>query len=287
VRTRNTLSIKDFSIIIPTFNRGYCIDDAIASVMNQLHSDFEILVIDDGSTDDTRERVLKYNPSFVRHISIDHQGASMARNKGLTLANGKIICFLDCDDIFLPGYFETVINTEADFGCVGAHWSREWIDDSGRIIDSHQVETPNQASPEDIISWRVKVPIGTGLFLKRELLDHKPSFSLDLKILEELDFFIQLYHISQNFTYLPDKLFRYRQVFGGDGVCSMTNYQDLAYAFGRIYELYAHDKLINSLIEHFPTKAARYKHLHEMEERGEFYPHKFKYFPNLWSGLAS
>jgi glycosyltransferase involved in cell wall biosynthesis len=93
------------SVVIPTFNRENYIGRAIESVLNQTYSDYEIIVIDDGSTDQTKQKVLEYGDS-IHYIYQENQGPSAARNKGIQLAQGEYIAFLDSDDCFLPQKLE-------------------------------------------------------------------------------------------------------------------------------------------------------------------------------------
>ena len=89
------------SVIIPTYNRAKFLLDAIESVLNQTYPNVEIIVIDDGSTDNTKE-VLKPFDGKIRYLSSNHSGVAHARNLGMRAASGKYIAFLDSDDMYLP-----------------------------------------------------------------------------------------------------------------------------------------------------------------------------------------
>jgi glycosyltransferase involved in cell wall biosynthesis len=95
-----------FSIIIPTYNRAFFIGKAIESVVCQLNNKWELIVVDDGSTDNTKEIVLSFNDDRIRYIYQENQERSAARNNGVNIAHGKWICFLDSDDQFLSNHLE-------------------------------------------------------------------------------------------------------------------------------------------------------------------------------------
>lgn len=90
------------SVVIPTYNRSGVIGAAIHSIMEQTYQDFEIICVDDGSTDDTESVVQKLDR--VRYVKMPvNQGISAARNVGMSLANGEYIAIMDSDDVALPG----------------------------------------------------------------------------------------------------------------------------------------------------------------------------------------
>jgi glycosyltransferase involved in cell wall biosynthesis len=92
------------SVVIPCYNQGRFLGEAIDSVLAQTHRSFEIIVVDDGSTDDTVEVAGRYNG--VRCFSQANQGQGAARNLGLTHVTGEYVVFLDADDRLLPDAFE-------------------------------------------------------------------------------------------------------------------------------------------------------------------------------------
>lgn len=87
------------TVIIPAYNCANCISYAIESVLNQTHKSYELIIVDDGSTDDTSKIVLKYKDN-IKYIYQDNGGVSKARNTGIRNSNGKYIGFLDADDIW-------------------------------------------------------------------------------------------------------------------------------------------------------------------------------------------
>ncbi len=90
-----------FSIILPTYNRACLLPKAIESVLQQTFGDWELIIVDDGSTDDTKAVVEKFQDERIRYIYQENQERSAARNNGINQAKGSYICFLDSDDYFL------------------------------------------------------------------------------------------------------------------------------------------------------------------------------------------
>ncbi len=110
-----------FTIVIPSYNRANSIERTIKSVLAQTYSTIELIIIDDGSKDNTKAVMQEYlTDSRVRYIYQDNAGVQEARNHGLREANGKYILFLDSDDELLPSFAEKVIQKfeSDDFGAV-------------------------------------------------------------------------------------------------------------------------------------------------------------------------
>lgn len=104
-------NILRVSVIIPTYNRATLVGRAINSVLQQSYSNLEVIVVDDGSSDNTRDIVLKaFSDKRIRYFWQPNRGVSAARNKGIKEAKGDVICFLDSDDLWKPNKLEKQIN---------------------------------------------------------------------------------------------------------------------------------------------------------------------------------
>jgi glycosyltransferase involved in cell wall biosynthesis len=93
-----------YSIITPTFNRAYIIGNTINSVLSQKYSDWEMVVVDDGSTDETEKITKDFNQARIKFYRQDHKGPSAARNLALEKATGDWMVYIDSDNELLPNY---------------------------------------------------------------------------------------------------------------------------------------------------------------------------------------
>lgn len=122
------------SVIIPTYNRSSDCKIAVESVLSQTYGDVEVLVVDDGSVDDTRE-VVSGLDERVRYIRQANAGVSAARNAGLDAASGEYIAFLDSDDAWLPWKLEAQLSVMCAFPDAGMVWTdMKAVNESGAIL---------------------------------------------------------------------------------------------------------------------------------------------------------
>ncbi|MCR4663692.1 MAG: glycosyltransferase [Endomicrobiaceae bacterium] len=109
------------SVIIPTYNRAHLIKRSVESVLNQTYKNLELIIVDDGSTDNTKEVIDSVNDKRIVYVKQQNKGACVARNNGIDLAKGKYIAFQDSDDTWLLDKLEKQINAlkknDADVVC--------------------------------------------------------------------------------------------------------------------------------------------------------------------------
>lgn len=97
-----------FSIVIPLYNKENFIKNTIQSVLDQTFGDFEIIVINDGSTDKSEEKLLDFKDERIRYYNKKNEGVSLTRNLGISLANASFITFLDADDYWYPDFLKVM-----------------------------------------------------------------------------------------------------------------------------------------------------------------------------------
>jgi glycosyltransferase involved in cell wall biosynthesis len=124
----------DVSVIIPTYNRRAMVREAIDSVLAQSFQDFELVVIDDGSTDGTDQQVSQLTDDRIRFERIEHRGPAGARNRGVELARAPMIAFLDSDDLWAPAKLERhFVFMRANPDCAISQTGEVWMRNGRRV----------------------------------------------------------------------------------------------------------------------------------------------------------
>lgn len=115
------------SVVIPVYNKGFILNETLNSVLQQTFTNFEIIIINNGSTDNSLEVLSKFNDSRIHIYSQENKGAAAARNLGIEKSSGEFIAFLDADDYWFPNHLEELINLEKQFPNCGCYCSRYQI----------------------------------------------------------------------------------------------------------------------------------------------------------------
>lgn len=127
--------IPKISVIIPTYNHGRFVGKAINSVLNQTYKDFEIIVVDDGSTDNTRG-LIDTHRNQIKYIYQENQGLASARNTGIQASQAKYVAFLDADDWFAKKNLEVKVSfMESHPDAVWVYSDWQYLDDKGNYLE--------------------------------------------------------------------------------------------------------------------------------------------------------
>ncbi|BAQ64668.1 glycosyltransferase [Geminocystis sp. NIES-3709] len=200
------------SIIIPTYNCSKYIIEAIESVFSQSYQNLEIIVIDDGSTDDTKTIIEPYL-NRIYYFYQENQGASKARNLGIEKAKGELIAFLDADDFFLlPTKLSeqvTYFETEPYLGIVHSGW--QIVDENGNKIKDKK---PWQDFPNmNLDIWLLNGPpaLPSGMMFSRDWLLKIGGFDNSLRQFEDCDLILRLMLKGCKAVWLKKVTLAYRQ----------------------------------------------------------------------------
>lgn len=186
------------TVIMPVYNRGNLLSKSVESVLNQSFLDFELLLIDDCSTDNTWEIINSYKDPRVKVFKLPfNSGAAAARNLGITKSSGNFVSFLDSDDTFEENFLKISLETlQKTANNVGFMWTgRNIINKKGA---HQQTWKPTGTSSYLVFLKDIRIGTGAGITLKREVFDKCGKFNEDLPAAEDTEFF---FRISQHFDF--------------------------------------------------------------------------------------
>jgi glycosyltransferase involved in cell wall biosynthesis len=212
-----------FSIIMPAYDAARTIGPAIESVLAQTLSDFELIVVDDGSTDETVARVRPYlSDERVRLISQPNRGLPAARNAAIETARGTYVSLLDSDDLWLPHYLEVMARTLRDHPSAAVAYTDAWVlDDETRRIARGSAMSPwhPESVPGDPkLFLRALIEFGNFVFvgatIHRSTLAKVGAFRIDLESVEDYELWLRVAAHGYRFVRCPGRLAIYRQSMG-------------------------------------------------------------------------
>lgn len=207
------------SVIIPTYNRAHLVGRAVQSVLNQTYQNFEVIVVDDGSVDNTEEVVKNFNNEIIRYIRHkENGGGAAARNTGIREAEGEYIAFLDDDDEWLPEKLKKQISLfddkSSELGVVYAGLIR--VDETGEYVGKQHICVPDIHVPEkrgwiyeDLL---LKDYVGTTstVLVKKECFEKVGLFDESFSGAEDWDMWIRIAKIYQ-FDFIESPLIKYHR----------------------------------------------------------------------------
>jgi len=199
------------SVIIPSYNYGSYVGDAVESALNQTFSPSEIIVVDDGSIDETPIVVKKFSDARVKYFWQENAGVSTARNRGISESSGDLIAFLDADDVWDPHKLEKQVEAlRADTKLGLVHCGMLEVDiDTGETIKKHPEGMEGWIAHE-IALWESRT-IGSPstVVVPRKVIEEVGGFDPQLTHGEDWEFFLR---VARRFKigFVPDSLVLYR-----------------------------------------------------------------------------
>ena len=185
------------SVVIPTYNRAAKVVEAVRSVLGQEQVDIEVIVIDDGSTDHTRQLIEPFLDR-IRYVHKENGGVSSARNRGIREATGKWVAFLDSDDVWQPGKLRRQLE------CAAATDAKVCFcrssDESGEVLDDLHRMTPSLAPGSSVhhpagdcrLFLYPRHPFLQSMLVRRDALDSVGGFDGTLRVAEDTRLIYQL-----------------------------------------------------------------------------------------------
>lgn len=201
------------SIIIPAFNCEQYIGDAIYSCLNQTYKNIEIIIINDGSIDNTEKIVFKFIKEYenIKYFHQFNQGACVARNRGIHECKGEFVKFLDSDDVLLPNAIKLQVETILDLKNNEIVYGNYDITDNNLNIRQSQDLSQKFSNDRSLFSYfDWNIGISASLIRTQTLLEIK-GFDISLPFAQESDLIIRLAIHGIRFVHLKESIFLNRQ----------------------------------------------------------------------------
>lgn len=200
------------SVVIPTYNRADLLPRALRSVLDQTFRDFELIIVDDGSTDNTKEIVDGFRSSFENIIYVSQPNSGQCaypKNHGIELSKGRFVAFLDSDDEWMPKKLEMqlrVLQKEPDLGFVGCNIT-VFDNATGETLRTHELDRyVRNDFVEEMLRLNVLTP--SAVMVRREVLKDVGVFDTELNVADDLDMWLRISD-KYRFGFVPEYLLRY------------------------------------------------------------------------------
>lgn len=198
------------SVIIPAFNAEKTILETIQSIQAQSLADFELIIIDDGSTDCTLDILASLDEPRLKVFSYENGGLPVARNRGIERATGDFISFIDADDLWKPNKLEKqldALNNHSDAG-VAYSWTAFIDEDSNFLYAWEPVFYQGDVRPKLLV--RNFISSGSNILVRRKFIEAAGKFDPQLKSVEDWDYYLTLASLCP-FVVVPEYQILYRR----------------------------------------------------------------------------
>ena len=189
------VNMPHFSIVIPLFNKENFIESTLSSVLNQIFTDFELIIVNDGSTDNSEEKVLQFNDKRIHYYSKKNEGVSTARNYGIEKAKSDYITFIDADDYWYPDFLEEMFNKINLFPELKVFSSAIEIETSKTIVKAnYSIKKTNDYEIVNyfISSYKRTVLCSSSAVFHTSVFEKTGNFDIQLKSGEDTDMWIRI-----------------------------------------------------------------------------------------------
>ncbi|TCD07721.1 glycosyltransferase family 2 protein [Pedobacter frigidisoli] len=207
------------SICVPAYNCALYINETLDCLCAQSHSNIEIIIVNDGSVDDTENRIIAKNDPRIRLISVENGGAAKARNIAYKNATGKYIIFFDADDYIGADFIEAQVKriNRRDDAVVVSGWGRFY---ANRLNTFKADSTPGgEISFADWIKvyWHNANPMTTPgrILIPKKIIEHAGMWNEDLSLNDDLEFFTRIFIEAKKIVFNPDSKLYYRSYING------------------------------------------------------------------------
>ncbi len=259
------------SIIIPVYNVENYLRECVSSILDQPHKGCEIILVNDGSTDNSGSICGEYKESYIRVLHKENEGPSSARNAGIQVAQGQYIAFLDSDDRLADGSIQSIIDWIDDFEADICFMDAIVFYPDGRTkslgdrLEPIHIRGKTKEEFFEYLATRPKYPGSacTKLFRRAFLLENNLSFPNNQKIGEDLSFVLDGLLHAKSYDFLSFPYYEYRQ--GREGsvttVVNAETFQGIATFINETVEKSCEGRIPKNKIGNYILSIAAYEYL--------------------------
>ena len=218
--------MPEVSVIMSAYNDERFIREAVESILNQTFKDFEVIIINDGSTDNTGEVLGSFKDERIKVINQDNMGVSKSRNKAIELSKGEYVAMIDADDISLPKRLEKQVNfldEHKDTGFVGT--AAESIDEKGDVLYTIPCIEDNETIQKTLLEKNCF--IHSSVMFRRKAFEKVSGYRNEIKYVEDYDLALRISEYYRIYN-LKEILCKYR--LNKEGVSFSKHRQQNNYA---------------------------------------------------------
>jgi glycosyltransferase involved in cell wall biosynthesis len=205
--------VPEVSVVMPVYNTERYLVPALESVLQQSFTDFEFIILDDGSTDSSVHIIQQYaeNDERIRFFPLEHRGYVSLLRRGLNHCRGEFVARMDSDDISMPDRFEKQVNYLREHpDCVALGSRVVLIDPFGSPMENPPHKTAHPEIEQELLNGVGWAMVHPTVMMRREPLMLAGGYREDLMVSEDLDLFLRLAEVGK-LANLPDVLLQYRQ----------------------------------------------------------------------------
>ena len=246
----------EVSIVLVSYQHAKYARDSIASVLAQTASDFEIIIVDDGSTDGTREVVSGFDDPRIRLLFQENKGPSLALNAGLQQARGQFVGLMSADDMAAPSWIASQLQTIRDSMAEVSFCLPSLIDDESAslpdekmgVFFTHEIRDSNSALRH--FFWYGNALLAPGVFLARGVFERIGQFAPALYQLQDFEYWIRCAK-QTSIAFNSKRLIFYRLRDTGLNLSSVNNLSRMGYEFNSIYGKFFEGMQIDQFLNAF------------------------------------
>lgn len=255
-----------YTVVMPTFNRAYCIWKSILGVIGQTYADWELIIVDDGSTDETKQVVASFSDPRIRYIQKTNAGPASARDRGLKEARGDFVGYVDSDDLLHPRWLEEMdralkADPNRQLIMPNKNYRLQLLNDKGQVerMFLQKVLFGPNLTIDQLINLEVECDTN-GLLHSKKLGLEVGGWDHKIKMYEDYDFLVRMINHNPNgFYFLPLVLADYTRSYGGDSLCNEATYKNLVASLGYLIKKHAKTEIFQKYAHWNPTLIEKFQ----------------------------